>query len=178
MRARADHRRIHIDSHATRELGRLRAALASALVAGALVLSGAVGCDDEAAPRPCTSIPAGGCPLSHGLGCEDPACEAVYACLPGDAWELRQRCPARDGGGAPHDAAAADAEPSLDAAVSLPPGAFGGPGCSSLQPPDCALGVTLACGPDCCGCEDLFVCEDGGWVLWGACADGGASPGR
>ena len=57
--------------------------------------------------------------------------------------------------------------------IDAPPGAFGGPGCGDLLEPDGALGVALACGASCCGCEDLFVCENGGWELWGTCGDAG-----
>lgn len=143
----------------------------------AALLSLAPACD-EAVPQPCTGIPEGGCPLSRGVACEDLACEAVYACRPGNVWELQEHCPPRDGGRAPFDSAAPDPPPPArpDAAVDAPPGAHGGPGCVSLQVPDCALGVALACGPDCCGCEDLYVCEDGGWSLWGVCTEAGIDP--
>jgi hypothetical protein len=52
-------------------------------------------------------------------------------------------------------------------------GAFGGPGCVDLQAPDCPLGLAISCPNGCCGCEDLFVCRNGGWNLWGQCVDGG-----
>ena len=42
---------------------------------------------------------------------------------------------------------------------AAPFGAFGGPGCADLEPPDCPLGLALSCNA-CCGCEDLFVCID------------------
>jgi hypothetical protein len=160
---------------------RPRAVFASMLVALALALalSGAAACDDAAVPQACTDIPAGGCPLSHGVGCADPACEAVYRCHANNVWELQQRCPARDGAATTSSDAAADASTATqDGALDAPPGAFGGPGCASLQEPDCALGVALSCGADCCGCEDLYVCEDGAWALWGACGDGGVRQGR
>lgn len=140
-------------------------------------IAAVVACDDGAlTATPCTDIPAGGCPLAHGVACEDPACDAVYACLPGNQWELRARCPARDGAvGDASPVVVADAEAVLprDASVDAPPGAFGGPGCPSLGAPDCPLGVALACGAGCCGCEDLYVCSNGGWDLWGVCGDGG-----
>jgi hypothetical protein len=84
------------------------------------------------------------------------------------------KCPGRDAI-APTDAYVPEAEAaSYDASIDAPPGAFGGPGCESLVVPDCALGVALACGNSaCCGCEDLFVCENGGWELWGTCGDAG-----
>ena len=147
----------------------------SALLLGTLTLLAFPSCSDEPVPSPCSSIPAGGCPLSRGVACEDPTCEAVYFCRPNNVWELKGRCPAPEAGPA-LDAAA---PPSFDASIDAPPGAFGGPGCDSLQVPECALGLALACGAGCCGCEDLFVCEDQGWTLWGACgADGGVSQGR
>jgi hypothetical protein len=137
-------------------------------------LAALASCEDNyVVPQPCTNIPDGGCPISHGVACEDPACESVYACRENDVWELQMRCPGRDGGG-PTDAFVADAPPaSFDANADAPPGAFGGPGCSPLIEPDCALGIALSCGAGCCGCEDLFVCENGGWEFWGTCGDGG-----
>jgi len=27
--------------------------------------------------------------------------------------------------------------------------------------------------PDCCGCVDLWVCDNGGWNIWAECVDGG-----
>lgn len=137
-------------------------------------------CDDEAVPEPCSNIPAGGCPLSRGVACEDLACEAVYFCRPNNVWELKEQCPARDAGPVP-DASipeTAPPPPIFDASIDAPPGAFGGPGCDALQAPECALGLALACGAGCCGCEDLYICEAGGWTLWGTCSDGGVSSGR
>ncbi len=148
------------------------------LLAASAALVLAAACDDGTTPQPCTDIPPGGCPISRGVACEDPACEAVYACRPDDVWELQERCPVREAGAEPDAAPVeASAPPSFDASVDAPPGAYGGPGCESLQLPDCALGVVLGCG-SCCGCEDLFVCEDNGWTLWGTCGDGGIVPER
>lgn len=148
-----------------------------ALVASIFALS--AGCDDGAVAERCTNIPAGGCPRSRGVACEDPACEAVYLCRENDVWELSERCPSRDAGPAEAADAANDASaPGFDASIDAPPGAFGGAGCESLQVPDCALGLALSCGAGCCGCEDIFVCEDGAWSLWGICGDGGPSQGR
>jgi len=148
-----------------------------ALFAAALLPS----CSDGETAQPCTDIPTGGCPLSRGLACDDPACEAVYLCRQGNVWELDRRCPARDAAardGAPASDAS-DASTPFDAAIDAPPGANGGPGCGPLQLPDCALGLALACSSGCCGCEDLYVCENGGWALWGACGpDGGIQSGR
>jgi hypothetical protein len=154
-----------------------RPSVALGIVATFLALAaGAASCrDDPAAVEPCTNIPAGGCPLSHGIACEDPACEAVYACRTGNAWVLDRTCPAHEAG-APREASvdAADAAPEeasrpFDASVDAPPGANGGPGCGPLQAPDCSLGLALACPSGCCGCEDLYVCENGGWTYWATC---------
>lgn len=135
----------------------------------------AASCSDPPTAQPCTDVPPGGCPISRGVACEDPACEAVYACRPGNVWELEKICPSRDGGAA-RDAHVPEAEPPIDASIDAPPGAYGGPGCGLLQEPDCALGLVLACPSGCCGCEDLFVCVNGGWDLWGHCGDGGLHP--
>ncbi|MBS2016525.1 MAG: hypothetical protein JST00_26815 [Deltaproteobacteria bacterium] len=152
-----------------------RAARGVGVVIGLLAAFAIASCEDGETARECTDIPAGGCPLSRGVACSDPACEATYACLPGNVWELRERCPARPDAGA-KDAAAPDALAPIDAAIDAPPGAYGGPGCGPLQAPDCALGTALSCPPGagCCDCEDLFVCEDRGWTAWGTCSlDGG-----
>jgi len=130
-------------------------------------------CSDVAAEQACTSIPAGGCPLSRGVACEDPACEAVYACRAGNVWELDRTCPPREAG-APIVEAGVDAPVVRDAAIDAPPGANGGPGCDPLQLPDCMLGFALVCPSGCCDCEDLYVCKNGGWTVWGTCsADAG-----
>lgn len=118
----------------------------------------------------CHGIPEGGCPGSGRLDCKDPSCAAVYTCEPDGGWAFAVACPA-------HDASAHDARQPVgrDADIDVPPGAYGGPGCGDLQSPDCNLGVALVCpAGECCGCQDLFVCGDGGWNLWGACEDGGA----
>jgi hypothetical protein len=157
-----------------------RLAVLAVAIAFVPIVSGA--CADDGTPQPCTGIPEGGCPLSHGVACEDPACRAVYFCLPNNVWQLDQLCPPLEGGArdadipdasvADHDAGSPLPSAS-DAAIDAPPGAFGGPGCEELQMPDCSVGLALACGGGCCGCEDLFVCNQGGWDLWGACRDGG-----
>jgi hypothetical protein len=153
---------------------RARVARSSALVGlAALALAAvAASCSEAATAEPCSSVPPGGCPLSRGVACEDPACDAVYACSAGNVWTLDHVCPAREGG-APPDAAV-DAPPdattiAFDASIDAPPGASGGPGCAPLQSPDCALGFALACPSGCCGCEDLFVCDNGGWSYWATC---------
>ncbi len=146
------------------------------LVLGTTALSAA--CDDAEVPQPCSDIPPGGCPLSHGVACEDASCAAIYACRAGNVWELQQMCPGHDASASePAEASApdvgSDVSLAYDAAIDAPPGAFGGPGCGTMQDPDCALGLALACPSDCCGCEDLFVCNAGAWDLWGSCGDGG-----
>lgn len=124
----------------------------------------------------CVDIPAGGCPAQGGADvCEDVTCNAVYDCDNGH-WVLQQTCPTHaDAGAVDGSVVAHDAATARDAAIDAPPGAFGGPGCVDLQPPDCSLGTALVCGgaSDCCGCQDLFVCADGGWYAWGECVDGG-----
>lgn len=135
----------------------------------------ATACGDTSSPVLCKDIPDGGCPLSHGVACDDPACAAAYACFEGK-WSLDHTCPARDAGPADaNDEGATDASPPpRDAGFDVPPGASGGPGCADLLPPDCPLATVIACPSNrCCGCEDLFVCADGGWSTWGACGDGG-----
>lgn len=148
-------------------------------VAIGLVLGAAAACsDDLPIARPCTNIPPGGCPIARGVSCDDPSCEAVYACRAGDVWELEKTCPPREGGTRGDGGVdPGDARAPIDASFDAPPGAFGGPGCSELAVPDCALGLALACGAGCCGCEDLFVCREGGWDLWGSCGDGGVREG-
>jgi len=130
--------------------------------------------DDSPTVQPCRNVPAGGCPRSRGLACTDPACEAVYLCNEDGTWTLERECPKRT----PLPEAAppppeADAAVLRDAGFELPPGAYGGPGCPTLQSPDCALGTSVACSNGCCGCEDLFVCQNGGWEPWGFCGDAG-----
>jgi hypothetical protein len=72
------------------------------------------------------------------------------------------------------DGAVTDGSPR-DAGFVLPPGANGG-SCAEtatdLESPDCTVDEALACN-DCCGCENLYVCSDGGWSLWGECGDAG-----
>ena len=147
---------------------------ALAILAGANLLASS--CSDTPPAVRCKNIPAGGCPLSHGVACDDPACAAVYACVD-ETWQLDRVCPKRaDASGAVD--AAGDRVTSGDAPVrdvSLPDGAYGGPGCRDLQLPECSLGAALACA-SCCGCEELFVCAAGGWNLWGTCENGVITP--
>jgi hypothetical protein len=126
----------------------------------------------------CTNIPDGGCPGSDLSNCEDKSCAAIYLAQPNCEWPLVGLCP---GYVAPHDAgheggdAADGALPDghrRDVAFVLPPGANGGPGCEDLENPDCPVELASIC-DDCCGCQDLYVCSDGGWNSWGECIDGG-----
>jgi len=142
------------------------------LVVPALVAVGvAVACSDQPI-KSCRNIPAGGCPLAGGTECQDPTCAAAYACdETNGTWIFDHACPAQDGGNAQDaNSDAADAG-AFDANIDAPPGAFGGPGCITLQPPDCPLGLALTCSAGCCGCTDLWVCNDGGWDPWGTCSD-------
>lgn len=144
-----------------------------------LAIVAIVACEAAPPAERCTGIPEGGCPLSRGVACEDRSCRAVFACLPGNTWELRATCPPLDGDAAADtwDAAAsldASSEPARDASFPLPRGANGGPGCGELQLPDCSVGVAATCGAGCCGCEDIFVCAAGVWEHWGYCDASGA----
>ncbi len=147
------------------------------LVAGA--------CDTTPVPAACTDIPAGGCPEDNGATvCVDPTCDSVYSCNDGK-WVFVQKCPSRpvdastpDGAG-PADAPSSIIDAHLD--YSLPPGAnpYGDtPACADLELPDCSLATAAACGAtaDCCGCEDVWICESAGWVSWGSCGAAGLTP--
>lgn len=137
-----------------------------------------VGCDSEPNSVTCTDVPDGGCPLDNGANvCMDPTCNAVYACGADGGWILQQVCPPH-----PHDASApVDASDAgeggaeFDVKIDVPPGGNGGPGCTGLELPDCTAAEGLACvnTVDCCGCVDLWVCDNGGWDIWGECVDGG-----
>lgn len=128
------------------------------------------GCSTSGDAKLCTNIPDGGCPLAHGTACEDPACAAAYACTP-DGWLLDHTCPVREAG-PDTSAPIPDGGPMRDVDIDVQ-GANGGPGCASLVPPDCTLATGASCPVGCCGCEDLFVCQNAGWNLWGYCSDGG-----
>lgn len=131
-------------------------------------------CGDVPQPVVCRDIPDGGCPY-NAQACEDPTCAAVYHCEADGTWLLDHVCPARDGateaGGDGGDGGTNDGSPGArDAAFADVPGASGGPGCVDLEPPDCPLATGAACPANqCCGCEDLYVCVDGGWNPWGSC---------
>jgi hypothetical protein len=145
-----------------------------ALVAFAVAL--AVACSDQVIAT-CFDIPEGGCPSQEGVACQDPTCAAAYNCEPDGGWSLAYACPAFDGSAqdAQTDSGANDAE-TFDVNIDAPPGAFGGPGCEDLEQPDCPLGEAIVCeqqSGNCCDCEDLWICDDGGWDPWGECTDDG-----
>jgi hypothetical protein len=160
---------------------RLLASAATALA----VLYGIVGaCTDPPLHEYCTEIPTGGCPGGTGgaANCVDPTCEAIYTCdYTNNTWSFVTKCPnykpphdaGRDGtgGDGAADGPPEDARPR-DAGFVLPEGANGGPGCIELESPDCPVAEALSCS-DCCGCQDLYACADGGWDLWGECDDAG-----
>jgi hypothetical protein len=161
----------------------MRVVLASAGAAIALAAVVVAACNgDIPQPIACHDIPDGGCPLGYGDPCTDPTCATAYQCDDtSGAWVLDHACPAHPDAGQdaeprPDAGDAADTGAARDVDVDVP-GANGGPGCADLEPPDCPLGVAASCpGTDCCGCEDLFVCVNGGWDPWGYCGDGGITP--
>lgn len=167
-----------------------RALIATPMVrkaaAGSLALVGAVvavlaACNDPLPTFACEDIPAGGCPTKSIDVCVDGTCAAVYRCNADATWSKVRDCPAQpaaaDAGLDANDAAAEASHRGRDAGLDAPPGASGGPGCLALQPPECSLGYALACDPDdCCGCDDVFVCADGGWSAWGTCNGGALTP--
>lgn len=139
------------------------------------VLGVVFACDDPPVDHPCTDIPPNGCPIARGVSCADRRCERIYACRRGNIWEPLETCPNFSlDAGAPATMGDADTDGGVapDAAPNAPPGAYGGPGCGTLQEPDCSVGLALACPSGCCNCEDLFVCRDSAWDLWGACVNG------
>jgi hypothetical protein len=131
-----------------------------------LVASITLGCSTNDTVKECNND--GGCPLAYGTACDDPSCAAAYACTNG-GWVLDHVCAVREAG--PDTSVIVDAG-VRDVDIDVP-GANGGPGCNSLVPPDCTLAAGAACPNGCCGCEDLFVCQNGGWNVWGYCSDGG-----
>jgi hypothetical protein len=154
---------------------------ASLFVTLALCGLGFGACDNTAFPATCSDIPAGGCPEDNGAEvCTDCTCQSVYACDNGK-WVFDKDCPPNPcpEAGVTSDAAVEEAAPgdvtTTDVGFVIPPGAYGGPGCTDLETPDCSLGTALACAntPDCCDCGDLWVCQDGGWVSWGSCTASG-----
>jgi hypothetical protein len=148
------------------------------VAAGASVVAESA-CDNPPIPVVCQDLAAPACPTDLDADvCSDVECASVYACDNG-TWTFVQTCPnySADAGVHPFEAGP-EASGEVDAPFDAPPGAFGGPGCTDLEEPDCPLGTALACQHsfDCCECIDLFVCDDGGWELWGECGDGGVTP--
>jgi hypothetical protein len=148
------------------------------LVPVAAALLAAPGCSSPPIPAVCQDLQPPACPTEDDADvCSDVECASVYACVNG-AWTFVQTCPnySAEAGVHPFEAGP-EAASDFDAPFDAPPGAFGGPGCVDLEMPDCALGTALACtgAADCCGCMDLYVCDNGGWVPWGECVDGGVS---
>ncbi len=129
-------------------------------------------CQEDLSPQEaCRDIPEGGCP-AYENACADPSCFATYTCSPNETWQVDQVCPPKEAG-PPIEDAGSDAAPVGDDEYVNVPGALGGPGCGDLQTPDCALGVAAACSDqNCCDCQDLYVCANGGWDLWGECSGG------
>ncbi len=130
-------------------------------------------CADDPAIVPCKNIPAGGCPRI-GNACDDPTCEVLYVCMADSTWKRDRTCDPHEDAG-PLDASSDAIETGARDADFDVVGAAGGPGCSSLEPPDCPLATAATCpsATSCCGCEDLFVCRNGGWEAWGTCGDRG-----
>jgi hypothetical protein len=119
--------------------------------------------DGPALPEGCGAIAAGGCPGNSLAACADEACDFVASCSAVTGrWMPVATCPARvrDAG--------VDASSSIDGAAS-PGDAGAAVGCPPLQVPDCSEAMRAACGAGCCGCEDVFRCEGGGWVYLGIC---------
>jgi len=133
-------------------------------------------CASELSAQRCTSIPVGGCPLSRGVACEDPACVAVYACNPDTTWQFVRACDGRDASASTDVAPDATLGEVADAALGSVYDASFDPSmsssssqCLSLQLPDCPVEIAQACSSGCCGCEEWFRCESGGWTYVGSC---------
>jgi hypothetical protein len=134
-------------------------------------------CSDTPPPLACKDLAPPACPSDSDADvCADLTCASVYECDDGQ-WVFVQNCPnsSPEAGVHPADASTEGAPKTPDAEPDAPAGAYGGPGCTDLELPDCSLGTALGCAstPDCCGCQDVYVCANGGWNLWGACTDGG-----
>ena len=146
----------------------LRPALALALLV--------VACNGTPPPPACPELAAPACPVDNGANvCDDPSCASAYQCENG-SWVFVQTCAGYSPDAAFHPPeASTDAGAGFDADIDASPEDFGGPGCVELEQPDCPLGTALLCAGslDCCGCQDLYVCEDGGWAPWGECTDAG-----
>jgi hypothetical protein len=159
-----------------------RALSVAAIVAVVTALAGACSAfGDGPDQQPCKDIPAGGCPggaidgYSADLNCQDLSCTAIYSCDADAGWVFVAKCAPHDGGVPEAHITSPDANLRRDSDWDVPVGASGGNGCVELQAPDCSLGLALACPVDeCCCCETVYVCDDGGWNVWGYCEDGGA----
>jgi hypothetical protein len=152
-----------------------------ALRATTLLAAMLLACSDPPPPRACGNLRPPACPSDSDADvCADRTCASVYECDDGN-WVFVQNCPGTspEAGAHPTDASREDAPRAPDSEADAPPGAYGGPGCTALQLPDCSLGTALGCAntPDCCGCQDLYVCANGAWNLWGACTGGQPVPG-
>jgi hypothetical protein len=159
--------------------------LAGLVLGAGVVVTAASACNGTPQPPTCTDIPDGGCPVDYDADfCIDPTCDTLYSCT-SSGWVQIGTCPPHPMPEAGPDVAdVVEAACASDANVlaDAPPGALGG-GC---QPPlddtDCQLGTALLCNPscnplnDCCGCQDLYVCVDSNWVLWGECTEAGVVP--
>ncbi|MGD0529833.1 MAG: hypothetical protein ABSE49_32155 [Polyangiaceae bacterium] len=158
-----------------------RSLLLALLIPVVVALFAAPACNNPAQPAVCQDLQAPACPTDLDADvCMDLECASVYTCDNG-TWAFVQTCPnySPEAGVHPLEAGP-DTSSEFDAPFDAPPGTYGGPGCVDLEMPDCSLGTALACtgAADCCGCMDLFVCDDGGWVSWGECADGGVTPNK
>jgi hypothetical protein len=155
----------------------MKRALSCGLLLWALVAAVVFACSSSVLRNFCTEIPDGGCPAgaagADASNCVDPLCAALYSPDQNCNWTLVQECPdykpPMDAG---HPDAWADADARVpldahlrDAGVILPD--TNASACDvDLQSPDCTPQEAVL-GPSCNGCESLYVCEDGGWNLWG-----------
>jgi hypothetical protein len=155
----------------------LRSVLLVAVALTGVASVGACSAFGDANTEPaCGEIPEGGCIGSSGGGCPlDPTCTGIYTCDPQGTWSRVAICPVPEGGRPDAIIMYPDAHLVRDVDFTVPEGAAGGPGCSELQASCCALSVVLACPSNqCCGCGEVFVCDDGGWNAWGYCDEAGA----
>jgi hypothetical protein len=165
--------------------GRWHLRFATLLVCSALVGVVTAACDSVPDPAACLDVPDGGCPDDNGAAvCQDVTCNAVYGCVNGK-WVFEEACPMRasdaaadSSGDSIADSGSDTMASTVDTSIDVPAGANGGQGCVDLELPDCSLGTALACAAavDCCGCEDIWICQGGGWVPWGGCTDAGLVP--
>jgi hypothetical protein len=149
------------------------------VLAAGLAVVAAPACSDPPEPTTCTNIPDGGCVVDYDADyCMDPTCDGLYTCSASGAWVQVGTCPAHPIEAGPDVGDAGDGSTVRDVNLAdVPQGAFGGPGCVDLEMPDCDLGVALLCtSSDCCGCQDLYVCVDMNWNLWGECTEAGVVP--